>query len=754
MNTKAKEKRKFTLKHDAAFWMYLFQILIMASICFVHSIGAGHYMDFFPINGTFQNFNPVRRFLAGQVPYRDFGDYLGLGHLYIGTICTFFYGGDYHASLQAFSFLQFVGLAGCIYVIGKFVLGKKDLAAALTNIVLICVLVQPSFFKNALVGTDEIYESMTSALGPGNSARFLRGLILPLVAVLMTKCISLFTQYSNILNKNRFVAVCVPYIVFGIIAGGAFIWSTDYGIGCWLCIAIISFWEYFCANRKILLAIAITFVEIITSIITIISLVEVFTLGHLKQWLGNTLATGGYQSWYYISPKSFYFFDVDFSFAMCVQAGLVIFYLIKLFLTHGSWEAFRRFGILGFANMVCFCVANEYKLLSGGIEREVAHSILFATILFEIIGLFRKYDNINNIKYVIIYVAFITSISWIVETARDEIVFAYFTDKNGTYIEELGGYIQTYGEDLLKADKFLKGASVWATYSSAQEVVSGIYQPSGTDYIIHVLGDKQRNDYLNKFQTGDFDYTATIKEQVSDLEYWIERANWFFYRELYKDWHPVFGNSYELYWTRNTSEDENVIKDGIELSVQDIDESTKKIIVNCNHEVDGIADVCIDYAVSKKTNFSSKFVFKKMLCVENTGNIYAETGIGCESNVLRDISIEYIPVRIVNGYGEVTISARPSQSVALNLNNCYCNEILTVASKYVELNSVLDDKNAVNVRYCARNADALDRVKSIGIQDKYYDVINSEVTEEFITLYLDREVDYSKKKTNQIEIIN
>lgn len=33
-------------------------------------------------NGDFQNYNPVRRMLAGQVPYRDFTVYLGVGELY------------------------------------------------------------------------------------------------------------------------------------------------------------------------------------------------------------------------------------------------------------------------------------------------------------------------------------------------------------------------------------------------------------------------------------------------------------------------------------------------------------------------------------------------------------------------------------------------------------------------------------------------------------------------------------------------
>ena len=38
--------------------------------------------DYFPINGDFQNHNGFRRLLDGQIPFKDFYFYLGLGLLY------------------------------------------------------------------------------------------------------------------------------------------------------------------------------------------------------------------------------------------------------------------------------------------------------------------------------------------------------------------------------------------------------------------------------------------------------------------------------------------------------------------------------------------------------------------------------------------------------------------------------------------------------------------------------------------------
>lgn len=101
------------------------EIIILISICLLHSLSSAHYVDFYPINGTFQNFNPVRRLLDGQVPYEDFQDYLGMGHLYTGAIFTGLFGGNFQSSLLAFSFLTLLCLALLAVMIGNVILKKK-----------------------------------------------------------------------------------------------------------------------------------------------------------------------------------------------------------------------------------------------------------------------------------------------------------------------------------------------------------------------------------------------------------------------------------------------------------------------------------------------------------------------------------------------------------------------------------------------------------------------------------------------------
>src|SRR5687768_5805309 len=54
---------------------------------FQYSLSVAHsrtaIADFHPLNGDFQNFNPVRRLFLGEQPGHNFDSYLGLGPVYL-----------------------------------------------------------------------------------------------------------------------------------------------------------------------------------------------------------------------------------------------------------------------------------------------------------------------------------------------------------------------------------------------------------------------------------------------------------------------------------------------------------------------------------------------------------------------------------------------------------------------------------------------------------------------------------------------
>lgn len=739
-----------TIKKNARFIVLLLLIFVM---CLVHSISAGHYADFFPINGTFQNFNPIRRMLSGQIPYRDFQDYLGLGHLYLGSIFTALFGGTYQSSLIAFTFLTIAGLAIISIVISLAVFKTREQAAAATNVLLVIILFQPLIFTNSLSGTDEILEAINYALGTGNSARFIRGAILPIFILLLWLAYNCYKKFSIknawLLANKELVAV----VGTGFLTGCAFVWSNDYGISVWFCMIFMMLFVSFCRTKsakKVLLA--CTF-ELLSSIVGIFVSAFIFTLGHVSGWFTATFGTGGYQSWYYNSPgKSYYIYDADLSFLMLLQASVCFTYLVMIFKNKGSVESLKRYGILAFANMVCFCAVNEYKLLSGGDAKEFAITTLFITIIMEVVSFIVNSSQSERRHVMAITMSMMLSLCWIISEYKEELLFNR-NDDEGVYIDAFGGKVTALNDDLECTAEFLGDSTVWATYASGQELISGKYQPSGTDYIIHVLGDKQREAYMDKFATEDFEYAATIKKSYSDWEYWIERANWFFYRELYANWHPVYSNTYEMYWQKN-ADGAHSLTDGITLTVEDINDAQKKIVVDTDSSVNGMADVYVDYQVGKNGGKSSLLVFNKMLRVENSGTSYANPEENHDMTYLRASSGEYIPVQIVNGHGEVMLTSEPFKNTTLTLNEASCNQIYTTLADYIEvLSSGLGDGTTIlTLPYSESNANLINGATKFAFKNGEYEITNISFEDEYILLEISEEVDFDVKNGNYLLI--
>lgn len=715
------------------------QIIFLIMICLLHAAAAGHYADFYPINGTFQNFNPVRRLMSGQIPYKEFQDYLGIGHLYTGTMMTLLFGGTYRSSLMAYSFLSIFSLALILLMIFHAILYKKRIAFVLTNLVLIMLLTKPVFFSNLIVGTGEIGDALDYALGTGNSARFVRGMILPVSVALLRiayKTYDMLEKRGKIPVKyGELIEICK----IGMVAGFAFVWSNDYGINAWLVLCIMIFAAALTRTRKLGKSIAAAFVGGLVSVISIVLFIEIFTFGHLGNWLHSTLGTGGYQSWYYNSSKSFYLYDADFSYITLLQGLLSLVYLYKLWKARADRKSMARYGIPAFANLVCFCAVNEYRLLSGGSSREVALSVLFSTVFAEGFAAVKACFRLKaGMRRFFTYAVAITSSAWIVSALKDETVFWRLTEKEGEYLTSMGGNVRTLAEDLTETEQFLDGSSFFATYASAQEVMGDTFQPSGTDYIIHVLGDSQRKEYLEAFEKGGFEYTATIKNTYTHWEYWVERANWFFYRELYRNWHPVYSNTYETYWKRNEEEYRHTLSEECVIEIQDIDDSTKKIIVRADSNINGIADVYLDYEVRKRDTGQARLQLQRMLKIENTGTVYAPSS-SSEMNYLRDSNKEYVPIVVVDGYGESTVTAMPFDSSSLFLYEAKCEDIYQVTFDYIEVSDMIDykDKSVINVADSAKNRKMLEHASGIVIEDFKYPILD--VRQEGKSLYIDIE---------------
>lgn len=718
---------------------------LMLLICFINALEVYENANFYPINGTYQDYNPVRRLLAGQVPIRDFVDYLGLGHLFAGGLLTGLLGGTYTASRVAFRFLSLLSLGLLSFVMGRAMSGKTNLSLAIANFFLIFAIVTRRHFR-ILEWPIDIAPLLQSAVTTGNSARFIRGMILPLscLGILcgMKLCSKLPNRYLQ--RKN----LCIS-LGFGILAGICFIWSNDYGISCWLCTILMAIFIVYARSKKFGITACYGALTIVTSCACIFILIQIITLGHFTEWFQSTFGTGSYQRWYYLSHKSYLVLNLDFSAQMTIQAILTIVYLSKMASCGGSRDAIVRFGIPAYANMTSFCAVNEYRLLSGASAREMATAVLCVTLLFELGNFLSAVHKKKYCYSTMAIVAILIVYAWVelelkifllpgdfdsveitIALLGASFLFALLglayiflkkeqlysilligavvlgfgwtgmelksfqeehasNQKSGTYVAEFGGRMDNY-EDIYEVDKFLNGEKCFSTYASAQEAFSGTFQPSGVDYIIHVLGDPQREKYMESFHNGDFRYVSTIRddtpEEYSKWELWVKRANWFFYRDLYQNWHPVFKNSYAVYWERNKSNNENEVNvDSIDIKVERIHEKLVKIVLNTDPAVNGTADVYLDYAVKKQDRVISNLVFSKMLQLsvlddedEFIDNTLTGTNDDFGNWFLRPESKEYIPIEIKDGYGELYLVSAPVDLTYLEVYEVKCDTIFSV----------------------------------------------------------------------------
>ena len=346
--------------------------LLVVGLILIHAIRSAYTVDFSAINGTFQNFNVVRRLLSGEIPYRDFTCYLGFGHLFIGSFFTFLFGGKFAGSLMAFSFLTAFSFCMVSLSLGRAVLGKSMAIFPVTLSMLVILIVQPLFYTSAGGLFPEIVAAMGAALSPGNSARLIRGMVLPLsllAAMSLHSVLGRAVAAKRISEKSGHV---IFYLANAVISGICFIWSNDYGIACWLCALIVQAVVNIRRTKSIRAVLIGICVQLLVNIATVFIAIGIMTQGNWKAWLASLIGTGGFQRWYFGSPN--YVWDIDLSFLTLLQAVIVLSYLVKIVV--GKEDSLVKYAALAYSNMACYAAANEYALFNSGDLHDMAYTVL------------------------------------------------------------------------------------------------------------------------------------------------------------------------------------------------------------------------------------------------------------------------------------------------------------------------------------------------------------------------------------------
>lgn len=623
----------------------IFVVLVLA-LCFSYALRFYPFISISAINGDFQNYNVVRRFLVGQAPFRDFVAYLGFGHLILLSIPQLVFGDNFAMSIAISHAVTFLSFAFLIYVLSQLIIKDKTKSIILTISFLLLNLLRPDFFTS--IFSDSMLRSFDFGLTPSNSARLIRAVIIPIILftipLLLKKLKFDFCHFD--FRKESLVA-CVSFF--------AIIWSNDAGIMLFLVFSLfyaILHWK--CKGFCIMFfkSAGTYLVMGVTSLILTLTLI---TRGSPLSWFRQTIGVSDYQHWYFewLRPSSL--LSLSFDFYTVIHIGFLIYYTSKFLNSKKSNSELMAYCWLSIFISAFFLQAFIYNIFSGSFN----HDALRITTVVLVAAHLYKRVNFKNLK-----VASIFFLLFIMLIFRDSMLTRENFELEGApvLIPELGGIITRPSGELLKyASERVGDQNIFSTYAGAIEIMTNQFQPSGVDYIIHVLGDEARKNYMDVFREGDFTFVTTISPNTGSLHFnwgnWIIQANWFFHRELFANYSPIFTTDYQIFWKQATEENNLLLSDyDYYLSKTRVSPNEYLItFMTDDKSLQGTIDISVTYSVLMD-RFLRNFDYNLSAIWTDRLNQFHRNSFGLRPSSYVTTNA---PITVINGHGEALITSSP-----------------------------------------------------------------------------------------------
>ena len=613
--------------------------------------------DFVAINGDFQNYNILRRFLDGQVPYREFTNYLGMGVLWLDAPFLLLRN-TFTASLFVTNAVTAVTCAVTVWLLVWMITRRRTLAMLMGGLT-------PLFY----------HWPVTSALFalyiPGTSMRMVRAFLPVLLAGILLLALRRRGWDSlEVFHSRPVMALC------GLAAGLGAPWSNDFGyssLGAALCILLVL---TLFRNRErrwgqkavdllgFLLCAAGGCLLMITAV----------THGSPESFFSQSAGVAGDQFWYYmLDPGKYYtlsqllFDDPQNTFELLLALGMMVVFVVLFALGRLTVRGIAVLYILltAFFAQLLYCYGSGHYM-TGFLQLAETVILLGAALwlLLRVPALLARLVKCGTAPPRWLAAAASTAVlaglcvaggAW----ANSQLA-PLSGEREGTYVPELDGWF-TSGESLSATAAMLEGESYFSAYASALETIHGVYQPTGTDYIIHVLGEQQREDYLEQFLEGEYPWAVTIQRYYNGgvWEWWVQRANWYFYRELYANYVPVESPSdYAVLWQRQPGGALLATED-YTLTVERLSDGAVRLSASKGPSLDGreiVADVALRYE-TERTGLSLRhgLMVEDLSSWEEESVYYLPEG---EHTV-------HIPMIIKDGVWEITLYAMPDGATRL-----------------------------------------------------------------------------------------
>lgn len=663
-------------------------LILLAGFAAVRGLEDCFVIDYNITNGDFQNYNPVRHLLAGQAPYADFTVYLGAGELYGMAAILLLVGNTFARSMFAAEFLtwfcfELLVLAVCraAFRTGR---AARAMTAALSAYCLLAVQ------GTNLPGMNWLRNLLGYASSSGNSARMIRSGALPIAVLLCGVALCLWRAFppkADAKGLRKYLPLG-PTLAVPFIAGAMVPWSNDMGASMYLAVSLayglFLLRQYGTKIKTVALRVG---QYIVVSVLGLGISVTLISWGHPLSWLRQARGVSAYQAWYYGSgqgEKLYYLSELDLNWSFWVMLALAVVFAVVIFRARSQENAVRAAGLfalclgMAFWNILYCLLSSAQNGPDGGAKALLAILVpVFAAAgLAWLAG--HKERVFALLRRGLPPVAALFGCAVLALGTWQQIDARIQGREEGyTRVDSLGGWLGDNAAKLATEQSILAGRTVWSTYASALEAMEGQLQPSGTDYIIHVLGDSQRVAYLQQFQAGGFDLVQTPSYKVTSYERWSRNANWWFYRELYRYWVPV-GNTFvcggmHIFWQRNGVDNDM----GVATTV-DIDQTAENVVTITITADDptfcGVADLTLHYSHTVDADFLLRGGVGSYLHVspDTEKRLCEEAGrdsLNCEFFIPTDKDTYSIPVTMENGVGTVTLTSLPGDAAHLTVSS-------------------------------------------------------------------------------------
>lgn len=665
----------------------IFFLIAAVIVSYYYGIERIFNVDFVCTNGDYQNYNILRRFLDGQIPYKDFANYLGMGVLYMCTpflkIHNTFAGNLFVTNMVAsFAFIIFVT------VIFYLITGNKKVSclAGLLFPKLLSSKILEKFIPVYGYYTKTYLELLAY---PKNSFRIVRMFLAVLICIVALIVIPKIKTDESDSKLRNITATKKGAGIIGFIVGLGITWSNDFGFCCigstflvMLILTIVDIYQkrecdlYW--KRFIFFCIGLISGAIISILIA--------SRGNISSWLEFTFGVGDWQYTYFGRM-----FDDKYS------ASLITLFTLK------QLKRTRLHLVIYFVSMM-YCL---YKLcISKANDRMVLYVFMFTSIVsshvFYILG--SGGDGFTEGTYGFVIISFWAILSRYVIKLIEKFRFKKLLDMavislaviytgfmvysdfslikqynssnikaDANYVEELEG-ITIYADALKEMNELVGNNTLFSTYATALEDIRDDYQPTGNDYVIHALGDKRYSDYVDNFISKKYDWVQTTNYEVWPWEIWTSKASWELYKEIYSNYVLNSKHSYWAMW-KYVGENHNVVDADVKLDIDQINCGTVIISVESDEKRPCYVDIEMDWATTKTDSLDALLSLRKLVYVEDVDSAFTENESGA-GYFLKSEGVKNLPIYMEEGKGSIILKVVPENALSLKLNNVDVCEVI------------------------------------------------------------------------------